>query len=491
MKNKDLRNIIRKNLLEMAMDFETGDRPDPSLQRQLQRGDTPMQKVPLPLTGREPEQNFQEKLASERYRQTVERVRRYAGLRAGQNIQDPGTQQSLVRTGLAAVDRIGTIEAPHYEELEQLAIELVTKEMGIPEGAVQWDVKIERPNLQGFKKDQPGEENPQQVNPEIELELANDLEKLNFERAKRRLVNAIVQGSAAKGQYMFHMVEPALTRILGSNEIINLYGILMSILDVQYWQYPDEIIKQSIDQSVEGKEEVDRNTEPPTIYARGANFPVLVHEIIKGVMELFSHQAEPEDKEMFQQVMDLEDTLEKEVWDLRLGPPIWERIRSAFPEETLTDEAKYGLQSWILVEIFKLDAKRFLVLTKEIMSQSDRGKQLIADIYEAVKRMIDGEDNAEETDMFEKDLDEFVDDTDDDDINQFLEDLKKQGIGKSEEGGGMETPPAIKPAGEEMSDKKLSELGLNALNFELNKAIDDENWELAQRIQKMIERKGG
>lgn len=487
MKSEDLRNIIRKNLLEMAMDFETGDRPDPSLQHSLQRGETPLKKVPMPPTGREPNQNFQEKLASERYRQTVERVRRYAGLGGNQNIQDPNTQYSLVRTAMNAVNRIGEIEAPHYEELEQLAIQLVTKEMGIPEGAVQWDVKIEKPNLEGFKKDQPNEENPEEINPEIELELANNIEKLNFERAKRRLVNAMVQGSAAKGQYMFHMVEPELTRIVGGNNIINLYGLLMSILDIQYWQYPDEMIKQNIDDSVEGKEEVDRNTDPPTIYARGSNFPVLVHEIIKGVMELFSHQAEPEDKELFQQAMELEDTLEKEVWDLRLGPPIWERIRSQFPEEVLTDETKYGLQNWILVEIFKLDAKKFLILTKEIMSQSDRGRQLVSDIYEAVKRMMDGEEPTEETNEFQENLNEYADDTSDEDISEFLNDLKQLGIGRSEDIPTPETSTAS--SSEELNDKSLAALGLNALNVELNKAIDKEDWELAQRIQRMIDRK--
>jgi hypothetical protein len=482
---KCLKSIIRKNLLEMAMDFETGDRPDPDLQHKLQTGDTPLQKIPMPATGREPNQNFQELLASERYKQIVQKVRRYAGLRPEQSIQDPNTQMSLVRTGMSAVARIGNIEGEHLQELEQLAVILVVKEMGIPEGSVQWDCKIEHPNLEGFKNDQPNEENPQEVNTEIELELANELESLNLERAKRRMVNAIIQGSAAKGQYMFHLVEPELTRITGSNEIINLYGILMSILDVQYWQYPDEIIKGAIGQTIEGKEEVDRNTEPPTIYARGANFPVLVHEIIKGVMELFSHQAEPEDKEKFQQVMELEDTLEKEVWDLRLGPPIWERIRSQFPEEVLTDEAKYGLQNWILVEIFKLEAKQFLVLTKEVMSGSPNGKRLIQEIYESIVALLNDESPEKPTETFESDLKEITDNQSEEDVNDFFNQLKNQGIGRAKEATNIEKPK------EEMTDKKLSEMGINALNVELNNAIDAENWELAQRIQKMIDRKQG
>ena len=139
--------------------------------------------------------------------------------------------------------------------------------MGIPEGSVQWDCKIDQPNLEGFKRDQP-EPNLQQVNPEIELELGNELEKLNLERAKRRLVNSIIQGSAAKGQYMFHLIEQEFVRITGSNQIINLYGILMSIVDIGYWQISDEMINASMEAVVTGKEEVDRNTEPPTIYGK-------------------------------------------------------------------------------------------------------------------------------------------------------------------------------------------------------------------------------
>jgi len=49
--------------------------------------------------------------------------------------------------------------------------------------------------------------------------------------------------------------------------------------------------------------------------------------------------------------------------------------------------------------------------------------------------------------------------------------------------------PTNKPT--EGPSKNLADLGINGLNFELNKAIDNENWQLAQQIQKMIERKQG
>jgi hypothetical protein len=329
-------------------------------------------------------------------------------------------------------------ESQHTDELSDLAIKIVVKEMGIPEGSVQWDCKIERPNPEGFKHDQPGETNPPPVNPEEEnpeeeLELAGEMASFNLERAKRRLINAMIHGSAAKGQYMFHLVEPELTRITGDPTIINKYGLLMSVLDTQYWQYPDEEIAGAAGESMEGKEEVDRTTEPPTIYARGSNFPILVHEIIKAVMELFSHQGEPENKEMFQEVMELEDTLEKETWDLRLGPPIWERIRSSFPDETILNENMYELQNWILVEIFKLPAKKFLVLTKEIMNKSPEGKRLVNEIYKAIQKLLRGEDDDDVTQLFDDDLTDIANNTPDEEIAEFINTtLKQPGEGASE-----------------------------------------------------------
>jgi len=139
---KILSEIIKKSISEMPMDFETPDRPHQDIQNKLAAADTSVTKVPLPQTGKEPDQNYQELLASERYKQISQRVRRYAGLQDQDTIQ--GSQGSLIPLAFAAAGQITQIEGTHIEELEQLAIKLVVKEMGIPEGSVQWDIKIEQ-----------------------------------------------------------------------------------------------------------------------------------------------------------------------------------------------------------------------------------------------------------------------------------------------------------------------------------------------------------
>jgi len=339
---KNLLSLISENLEEMAMDFDTPDRPYQGLQDKLSQGDTPLKKIPLPSTGEEPNKNFQELLASDRYRQVVAKVREYTGVETP--MQGEQGVMPLAQMMMSAHNEIVQTEAAHREELERLAVELVMKEMGIPEGALQFDAKIVgmgEIDTQNFNREI--EQQQPNIDPvDIEQDLMSDLESMTMEKAKRRLINNMIQGASKKGHYMYHYVADKIREITGSDRIINQYGILMSINDTLYWQLSDETMKMMMGGaggggSVGGKEEVKRNTEPPTIVARGLNFPILVHELIKGVMELFAIQGRPtdeegnEDTEAWSEIEGSEDTLEKEMWDLRLGPAIWDRVRRQFP----------------------------------------------------------------------------------------------------------------------------------------------------------------
>ena len=183
---------------------------------------------------------------------------------------------------------------------------------------------------------------------------------------------------------MYHYVEQELTDIVGNDNLTAMYGKMMSVNDALYWHLPDNSLEMmAMEGSIAGKEEVDRTTEPPTIKVRAINFPALIHELIKGILELFSHQGEPEDKELFVKVMQQEDLLHKEMWDLRLGPSMWDRIRSQFPEEILVDETLVEHQNY-------LPAKTFLIFIKEVLTGSEKGKKymskLMKNVYENVNQ---------------------------------------------------------------------------------------------------------
>ena len=225
---------------------------------------------------------------------------------------------------------------------------------------------------------------------------------------------------------MYQLVPQKIQQITGSQELINQYGVLMSINDTLYWQLSDDMMQMMMGGgagAVGGSEEVERDTDPPTIKARAINFPILVHELIKGMMELFSHQGEPEDKDLFQQVMQHEDTLEKEMWDLRLGPAIWDRIRNQFPEDILTDENKVEIQNYLLVEIFKLPARRFLTLMKEVISGSETGKRLLQQIVDSINQKLNDQNYEETMAQFNDELETIESETEEDDFKNFFNSL--------------------------------------------------------------------
>lgn len=426
-------SIIKENLTEMPMDFETPDRPDQGLQSKLAAGETPLKKVPLPKTGDEPNKNFQELLASERYKEVIQRVREYTGVQTP--LRGQQGMMPLAQTMMSAHNDIVRIERQHRTQLENLAIELVKKEMGLEDDDFIFDAKIVgmgEIDADDFNREQQqNQEEPQmdEVNLEVEVDLMNDLETLNLEKAKRRLINSMIQGASKKGHYMYHMVADKIREITGSEGLINKYGVLMSVNDTLYWQMSDDAMKMMMgggggEPQIGGKESVDRDTDPPTIHVRAVNFPILVHELIKGVMEVLAIKGRPKDEEGqevdFSDVESSEDTLEKEMWDLRLGPAIWNRVRSQFPEETLIEEDKYRLQLILFSHIIQKPAKEFLVLMKEVLSNSEQGKRLLALLYQAIQEEIQDFDYEETMRKFDDELNNASDETDDDDLDDFL-----------------------------------------------------------------------
>lgn len=414
---KNLISLLKQNIREMAMDFDPEDesRPHPSLQGKLERGETPLSKIPFPKTGREPAQNFQELLASDRYKQVIEKIRRYTHYTGAIK---PGGIGPLVSMMFNAHSRIIEIEHRYKSQLEELAVELVKREFKLPDNAFQFDAKIIGMNefdTSDFKRDVGNQQNAVQV----EADLASQLESLDLEKAKRRLINSIIQGSSERGHYMYHYVEPELRQLTGSNELMDLYGVLMSTLDAQYWQFSPEQISGMAGDSVAGKAKPTNRTDPPTIYARGINFPVLVHELIKGIMEAFATKGRSED---YEDVEESEDTLDKETWDILLGPAIWDRLRARIPEEVLLDNDT-DIQNYLYMLIFELPARQFLVFMKEILSGTPTGDNMMNELVNGAKELLNGRDYQHNIEKINKKLNIADENTSDDEIANFIQSL--------------------------------------------------------------------
>jgi hypothetical protein len=412
---------LKKDTKE-AIEYSGSERMNPDLERKLKLQQTTLSKNPaFPDVDKDgTPDNFEELVASKRFKDVVEKVKRYTGM---QEITGQNAFMQLQRALMGAVQKVLQIESQNKDYLEKLAVKLVKDEMGITD-QFQFDAKlvpmggIDQSRFQKQGEEPEEEEIEAQFGQQAEQDLEDfmsAMEKFDREKAKRRFINALIQGSSKKGHYMFELSRESLNKI--NPDLVSLYGTLMSINDLIYWLMPDEAVMMMAgnEQSMAGKEEIDDQTDPPTIKARGVFFPVLLHELIKGVMEVFGTHGLPDDPKSQQMIMGSTDTLPNEIWDLRLGPVIWEKFLQAYPIELFDDDKKH-IQHYLFARFSALETEEFFNVAKKILSGSPEGQKFIKDMVNDIV-----------SDLKKRDLEDSLgsygdDDNDDDDdgLDDFL-----------------------------------------------------------------------
>jgi len=388
---------MAKKKLHEAPPIDYGDRSErmsPDIEQKLRSQEHPLgghQAFPDVDKDGIPD-NFEELMASQRFQDVVQKVKDATGV---ENI-DPQTLMSLQPMLMQAAQRVMQIESQNKQVLEDLAVELVVGEMGIPEGDLQFDAKLEKPTTEGMQtkpKEKKKKKELEFPNFEMEDEAAKRLQKLDLEKQKRRFINSLIQGSSKKAHYMYHLIREKLDEI--DPDLVGLYSIVMSVNDLLYWVMPDMegmIGGGGAEQAMAGKEELDLKTDPPTIKAKGLMFPILVHELYKGVMEYVSAHGLPSDPDMAEEVIGMEDTLPAEVWDLRLGPIIWEKFLEVYPDNFFDVDEQKRIKNYFYYKFVKLEAEEFLTLAKEILSGTQKGKDTVKQMIDDIVKQLKDED---------------------------------------------------------------------------------------------------
>ena len=386
---KEENRLLKKLVTEAPIDYDGPERMEPGIEKKITDRKTPYAEHPALPTG---DRDFVELVSSKRFKDSVEKVRRYLGDTS--MIQGDNPIMNLMGSVMNGMRQIMMIQSQNKETLEKLAVDLVIKELGIPEGSLQFDAQLVMAPMgaaQGMKKqsedfdedeikDAFKEANDESDEHTEELEdFVDEFEKFNLEKAKRRMINSLIQGAAFKGGHMYVLVGEELNNI--DSNLLNLYGVNQSLMEHLYWLYPDMESMAGSGQGQGGQSEVDDQTDPPTVRAKAMTFPLLVHELVKGVYEVFGTHGLPDDPRQAEMVLAAEDTLPSEIWDSRIGPVFWEKFLETYPDE-LFEEDKKHLQHYLFFRFSKLDAKEFLAIAKLILSGDERGKQFI-------QRMVD------------------------------------------------------------------------------------------------------
>jgi hypothetical protein len=385
--------------------IDYGDYPErmhPSIQQKLERGESPYSEHPSMPEG---EKSFDQIVASKRFKDVVDKFERYAGTR--QPLRGGNAFQRLMMSAMGMMQQLGTIENQNKEYLQTLAVDLVKKEMGIPEGKINFEAELvplgsisASPKMRGepeeFSKEEVedafGQASEEGEEHSEEMEAFTDaFEKFDMERAKRRFISSLIQGASKKGHYMFELVRSELERI--SPDLTNLYGLSMATLDYLYWMYPEDMVMgaSSSGAGQAGQEEVDLQTDPPTVRAKGSSFPILVHELLKGVYDIMAAHGLPDDPKKSQMVVAAEDTLPAEVWDLRLGPVFWELFLEAHPEEVFEEEQKH-IKNYLFTRFTMISVEEFFEISKSVMSGNEKGKKFIKNLVNEIVKELKEQD---------------------------------------------------------------------------------------------------
>ena len=392
---------ISARLNEAPIDYEGPERMEPGIERKITGKETPYHNFPaIPKMDRD----FIELISSKRFKDSVDKVRQYVG--NTRVIQGNNPLNQLMMTVMQSMQQIIGIQMRNKEDLEQLAIKLVKKEMGIPEGAMQFKAELV---MQPMGAAEGMQTEPELPSEEEINEFMGDMENFDLERSKRRFINSLIQGAAFKGGHMYVLVSKELNKIDPS--LLKLYGVSQALMEHAYWIFPNMEGMAGGGGGQMGQSEVDEETDPPTVSAKAVTFPLLVHELVKGVYEIFGSHGLPDDPKQQEMILNAEDTLPSEIWDSRLGPIFWEKFMATYPME-LFDEDKKHIQHYLFMRFSALDAKEFFRIAQLILNDDPKGKQFI-------QRLVDGIVN----DLKKQAYKEALPDEDDDDI-----DLSELGI---------------------------------------------------------------
>ena len=421
---------MRRKLKEQINYGNTPERMDPNLERKLASPDSLYATNPAMKKGAADVQ----RLVSDRFQKVTDKLRQVTGI---QDLSSKQVQKMLYKDMMRKLPDIMRIEAAHKDELIELAIQSSLDEGEVPEGRYQIEADLGMPSTGNFRMEPEDEEDEEEDKEEklkfssFDLDELTDEEILELEKHKRNIINALIQGAAKKGHYLFQKPEVKSRLDAIDPSLYRDYLGIMAITDFLYFNFEDAIEHMAqTAQGIAGKVELDDADEeegeegeeqPDTkIIATGIFFPILCHEIIKGLEEAKGRAGLPSDSNLRAKVLGQTDVLSNEPMQLRIGPEIVEKLRFALPDDIFNPEYK-GLINFFHVLLYQIEAKEFLEVIGNAISEDSskisKAKKRFEEIVEEAKQM------QEEFEDYKEDEDIDPDSNDDDDLDDFLNSL--------------------------------------------------------------------
>ena len=453
-------NFMNKMILsEAPMDVDPspyGD-PHPSIRRGIESGEnTPFSNIDL-FNKRNQDKSTIEKLGGEEYKKVVDDF---------SNVEPFRNQME----GMSALEQMKTIEAPHKEALEDLAVSIVKRKFGLS------DELAEKIKPQLTDEDMSMEDDDDDIEEEVMEELTPEQQAVVKKHLDKRIVhNALMMGSGYRSHSLFNEAKTTLDNM--DERLFPLYKKVMGNFDLIMWKMP-------VDAGIEGRQvagkaelEIDEEGEV-SASAKAIVFPILLHEVAKAAVELLFAQHlvdiwEKHGEQVYNAVLKQSESYTEEHWMKLIGPRLWKYLHDSIDFVVQEEGEDYTIVSYILNRLGIMEPEEFMEFMENVLHN---GPEAIAKIKLMISEIND-------------DIDEFE--------NQNNETPTPEELTAGEEDHSNEIEKLINQSKEELlkgkegenpgySAKELKDMNVDELNIELNKALESEDYEKAGKIRDQI-----
>jgi hypothetical protein len=284
--------------------------------------------------------------------ETMDILKGKSGESLKQMLGDKDLQQ-VMRRSMSLLPEVVDAEDGYRDALEAVAVSMVEDAYPIIDYAnIKVDAKIVP--MSDIKLPKP-DEDEEEITPDFG---EDDEEKM---KAKRRIINGITQGASIRGAFSFLLFREYLDVL--SPDLVDKY---QEILKLSFGIYDDEnaiamllsMIAQNSNMPGGSSEMVyDESEEQFVIKARAICFPMLVHEIVKGLYEIVGTQGFGSDREKNKAIIGQVDKLENEPRDLQYGKFVYDALNGMYADANIDDPR---VRELFFAEVYKLEDSEFI-----------------------------------------------------------------------------------------------------------------------------------
>lgn len=369
---------------------------------------------------------------------------------------------------MTSLQSVMTIESRHKRQLEELAVETVARNFGLPD-EVKDMIRARLTPDENISMDD--NENPVE---EVMEDLTDEEKELAKKYIDKRLIqNALMMGSGYRAHKLFDDVKASLDAI--DERLYPLYEKFMPNVEFQLWKIELPVAARQN----WGKSEINKETGGGEAQAK--LFLILLHETAKVAVELLFLQSLEDIKQehgehVSKYVIDQADKYEEEQWMKLIGPRLWKYLHDCIDYIVKERNNDYSIVSYLLNKIGMLAPDDFLQLMDEVVNDGNTAIQKLERMVDELEKEI--EDYRNQND----EMPEPEDITGEPDMNKIgdlvssaLDDI----LGKKTETG----------VPEKLVSKKLTDMSIDELNTYLAWAIENEEYEKAAEARNEINRR--